>query len=501
MGILDNILSREGLEGLALGFNQMRLRPDPNLAANIAQRQQYRRKMQMDQANRQSAIDFFKDKPGGDRYIAALNAGGSGAGLVQNYIAAENARRAQAASRVPRSTVKIQTLGDILPEGTDRSSFDPAMLNLPVPVTYQNGAITGVGRPIQGATPPKAPEATEIVTAQQLLERGGIGKSVAANLGQNPTALFKVTSQGSTITDIEPYQAPASPNKTINYLRNTGFEELANAVENGVITASSALEQALKKQPGATDQTAAGFEQYANGLSIQNFKGGRQVYNVPTIKDGQNTIERIVIEADGTSTTENANEKIAKALIDAQQFDVEQAKKLSQSESDIKVLSANRDEALKNLSNLDSRSANLNAALDAVNRGARSGVIEKYLPAFNAATADLRAAANSLGLDIVGATTFGALSAGELELSLKTALDISLPTEQLKEVIERKISAIQKTREQLLQAVLYLSQPGATVEEYTRQFIIKPDNNTAIQDNASQKDLNILTDVLEKLED
>lgn len=94
IGILQNLLKPETTDRLALAFNQMRMRPDPNLPQIINARQDLRKA----QAGRDSALAFFNNRKGADPYIAALNAGGDGAALIQSYINAENARQARAAS-------------------------------------------------------------------------------------------------------------------------------------------------------------------------------------------------------------------------------------------------------------------------------------------------------------------------------------------------------------------------------------------------------------------
>jgi hypothetical protein len=98
-GILGNFLKPENMDRLALGFNQLRMRPDAGLAASIQNRQALRQQ----QMGRDAAMEFFQGKPGADAYIAALGAGGDGPGLIQSYITAQNAAARNNVGKVDRN--------------------------------------------------------------------------------------------------------------------------------------------------------------------------------------------------------------------------------------------------------------------------------------------------------------------------------------------------------------------------------------------------------------
>lgn len=106
--------------------------------------------------------------------------------------------------------------------------------------------------------------------------------------------------------------------------------------------------------------------------------------------------------------------------------------------------------AFNRAGSLDGQIGRLQNARNALDRGAISGWVEQHLPAFDAATADLRATANSLGIDIINSATFGALSEKELALALSTGLPIGLPENELKTYIRDKIEAQTKLRDELL---------------------------------------------------
>ena len=98
-GILTNLLKPENMDRLALGFNQLRMQPDANLASMIQGRQALRQQ----QMGRDAAMQFFQGKPGADAYIAALGAGGDGPSTIQSYITAQNAAARNNVGKVDRN--------------------------------------------------------------------------------------------------------------------------------------------------------------------------------------------------------------------------------------------------------------------------------------------------------------------------------------------------------------------------------------------------------------
>jgi hypothetical protein len=113
-------------------------------------------------------------------------------------------------------------------------------------------------------------------------------------------------------------------------------------------------------------------------------------------------------------------------------------------------------------------------ALDALDRGADSGVIEsRFVPAFNEATSSLRQAANSLGIDVINSATFGALSEAELQLALSTELDLSLKPAELRKQIEKQIRAKDKLRNELIKSARRLTS-GIGYSDYIKEYKFIP---------------------------
>jgi len=76
-----------------------------------------------------------------------------------------------------------------------------------------------------------------------------------------------------------------------------------------------------------------------------------------------------------------------------------------------------------------------------IEEGAKAGILQKYMPSFNAATSEFRAIANRLGIEVINSATFGALSETELALALETGFPRDLSGDALIEWIDGKISS------------------------------------------------------------
>lgn len=111
---------------------------------------------------------------------------------------------------------------------------------------------------------------------------------------------------------------------------------------------------------------------------------------------------------------------------------------------------------------IKSNIGNLKEARAAIDKGADTGVIASRFPNLTSASIELQNIQSKLGLDVIGAVTFGALSEGELGLALQTALPTNLDQPQLKEWLTRRIDAQEKLADYLTKQATYLSKPGAT---------------------------------------
>lgn len=111
--------------------------------------------------------------------------------------------------------------------------------------------------------------------------------------------------------------------------------------------------------------------------------------------------------------------------------------------------------------------SNLDRAIELVEEeGANTGVLASRFPAWTASTIELRQLQNVLGLDVIGSVTFGALSEGELQLALDTALPTNLSEDALAAWLRRKRDAQEKLVDNLTMQANFLSVPGRTLDQW-----------------------------------
>jgi hypothetical protein len=91
--------------------------------------------------------------------------------------------------------------------------------------------------------------------------------------------------------------------------------------------------------------------------------------------------------------------------------------------------------------------------------GANTGWLASKLPSIWAASIELDNIRSKLGLAVVGQNTFGALSKGELDLALATALPNTMNEAELADWIDRKIIAQGKLIRHYSDAASYLTNP------------------------------------------
>ena len=95
-----------------------------------------------------------------------------------------------------------------------------------------------------------------------------------------------------------------------------------------------------------------------------------------------------------------------------------------------------------------------------------TGPIISKLPSFRQAAIELDNIKGRMGLDVVGATTFGALSESELAFALDVALPDSLEPKALREWLVKKRDSQTKLANELRKAASFLGTPGNTIAGY-----------------------------------
>ena len=238
--------------------------------------------------------------------------------------------------------------------------------------------------------------------------------------------------------------------RTVETLKSLGADDpnaaiAARLIESNPESAKEILKQYVQKR---FEKKAS---RQASGVQIDPETG--QIYNV-VFDPNTNQVTRQNVEGAFAET------ETAKLLRESEQEQVN---------NDIKAAFEQGQDVFKKAGGINEQISLLDQALAAVEAGASTGVIRNMLPALNSATAQLRAVANQLGIEIINSATFGALSEKELGLALSTGLDTSLKGPELIKHIEEKIAARKKLRDQLFKDAKRLTQPGARFSDYVAE--------------------------------
>lgn len=227
---------------------------------------------------------------------------------------------------------------------------------------------------------------------------------------------------------------------------------------------------ALPEQIGLENVTNEGLVPLETGLgqSLQNasaFQRGQGAI-VDTGQGGRAFATEVFDPSTGTVRTEFApieGQLTSKLGETAEQQTQRRVRETGEKETrKVSVKAAN--EAFEQIPDIQTSIANIDDAIQALDEGARTGTIASRLPSIRAASVRLDNIRNRLGLDVVGATTFGALSESELALALDTALPTKLPPNELRAWLIDKKAAQQKVLDGLNEAAVFLSQGGTIAE-------------------------------------
>lgn len=175
--------------------------------------------------------------------------------------------------------------------------------------------------------------------------------------------------------------------------------------------------------------------------------------------------------------TDSAGNKIegtdaTKAVKEAVKFGIDtqgnRAKSRTSASETIKSSIRKADAAFDRIGPIRSTIQSIDQAVQAIDDGANTGVVQKFLPSVKAASVRLDTLMNQLGLDVVSSTTFGALSEGELRLALETALPTGLEPAELRKWLVDKKAVQEKLVNGLENAVVHLME-GGTISSLVKQ--------------------------------
>ena len=122
--------------------------------------------------------------------------------------------------------------------------------------------------------------------------------------------------------------------------------------------------------------------------------------------------------------------------------------------------------AYNRLEKINQNISNIDEAIRLIDAGAETGAITSLFPSIRAASVKLDNLQKRLGLDVVGSTTFGALSESELKFALDTALPLKLKGEELKSWLREKKTSQEKLADYVEAAAIFLGTPGNTPKDW-----------------------------------
>jgi len=198
------------------------------------------------------------------------------------------------------------------------------------------------------------------------------------------------------------------------------------------------------------------------GEKVQSSKVTPNGTTIIVMKDGTTR----VVSATGENLTGQAR---ADAIIASEEFGATTQGTRAQARVSGELTSKEVGAAFAQIGKIKKNIGNIDDAIKAIDDGASTGVIASKFPNITTASITLNNVRSQLGLDVIGSVTFGALSEGELNLALDTALPTTLRPQALKQYLTDKKVAQEKLVGYLSKQISYLSKPGNNLSGWLEQ--------------------------------
>jgi hypothetical protein len=195
---------------------------------------------------------------------------------------------------------------------------------------------------------------------------------------------------------------------------------------------------------------------------VQSSKVTPNGTTIIVMKDGTTR----VVSATGENLTGQAR---ADAIIASEQFGAETQGTRAQARVGGELTAKEVGKAFAEIGKIKKNIGNIDDAIKAIDDGASTGVIASKFPNITTASITLNNVRSQLGLDVIGSVTFGALSEGELNLALDTALPTTLRPQALRQYLTDKKAAQEKLIGYLTKQVSYLNKPGNNLSGWLEQ--------------------------------
>lgn len=211
---------------------------------------------------------------------------------------------------------------------------------------------------------------------------------------------------------------------------------------DGSFTTTKVLESANVSDSG---KASAVTKIYDNGTTVQALPGGKVIVKGP---DG------VAVEgAERLAVLKSARKE---------QLTFERTKAGEKASGSQAIERSGK--AFDRVEGIKSSILNIDSAIQAIDDGAKSGLIASKLPSVTSASQKLDNLQKKMGLDVIGETTFGALSESELAFAIDTALPLKMDPPTLRKWLVDKKEAQTKLSNYLQDAAIYMGNPGNTVQ-------------------------------------
>jgi hypothetical protein len=193
-----------------------------------------------------------------------------------------------------------------------------------------------------------------------------------------------------------------------------------------------------------------------------NMKRSSQLYNQGDVRMRYDQVDDRGAPVQGTNANALTQPQIQEQLSD------QGAVKTGKNEAAKQAIKLSED-AFTRLEPVRSSISNLNEGIRLLDEGANTGVIASKLPSVQQASIEMDNLQGRLGLDVIGNTTFGALSESELKFALETALPKRMEPAALRDWLVRKRDSQEKLSGYLEEAAIFLGKPGNTMPAFLEQ--------------------------------
>tara|TARA_X000001382_G_scaffold87527_1_gene62456 strand:+ start:80 stop:1618 length:1539 start_codon:yes stop_codon:yes gene_type:complete len=330
----------------------------------------------------------------------------------------------------------------------------PQRRNAPMQRNAGNGLLASLG--LQKMQPGAAGE-----TGQRFFERDSFKdfSGVMANW-LNSQTINPDPNMSKAIADIRNQRTEKKRrNKTVEYLRKAGMDDIASMVDAGDIDGRDAMSAILKQRFGSTDDTTRSTQKFLNGTVYTVTDNGVKVYN-----------------PSGKLVTGQEAEEILK---EANKFELDNRAVGEGLSESAKLQQKYVDQAFEKSGKLSASIANIDDAIQQIDAGAKRDIIRNALPDITTQSGQLTSALRRMGLDVISSVTFGALSEAELNIAMSTAYPPLNNEIELRKFLVARKSALTKLREYTEEAAMFLQNPNNTRTDWMQIVRERRDTSAA----------------------